>query len=55
MKTGRPKLKKEDQKAKILGLRFKMEDRILIEKTAEKSQKSLSDWARDVLLTAAGK
>jgi uncharacterized protein (DUF1778 family) len=53
MKIGRPKLEKTEQKAQIIGVRLKNEERALIEKAASKSNKGLSAWTRETLLTAA--
>ena len=46
-------MKKAEQKAKIIGVRLKNDERAMIEKAALKSNKGLSVWTRETLLTAA--
>ena len=53
MKLGRPKLKKAQQKAEIIGIRLKSDERNVVEKAAAKSKMKLSEWTRETLLTAA--
>jgi uncharacterized protein (DUF1778 family) len=53
MKMGRPKLKKSEQKAEMIGIRLKSDERGLVEKAAAKSKQRLSEWTRKTLLTAA--
>lgn len=53
MKTGRPKLKKSEQKVEMIGIRLKSDERGLVEKAAAKSNQRLSEWTRDVLLSSA--
>lgn len=53
MKTGRPKLQDEQKKAKITGVRLRVEEREMLEKAAAAQKQSLSDWMRDTLLQRA--
>jgi uncharacterized protein (DUF1778 family) len=49
---GRPKMAPGEAKTFIFSIRVSVDERSLIEKTAEAEGMSSSDWAREVLLTA---
>ena len=53
MKMGRPRLKKSEQKAQMIGIRLKSDERNLVEKAAAKSKQKLSEWTRTALISAA--
>lgn len=55
MKTGRPKLKNNEKKGQIMGVRLRSDERALVEKAAANQSQSLSDWIRNTLLTVAQK
>ena len=55
MKTGRPRINEHEKKSSITGLRLNSEERKLLEKASSKSQKTLSEWMRSVLLETAMK
>lgn len=50
---GRPQMKPEDRKGKIVGFRVEADDQALIENAAKRANLRLSDWIRDRLVTAA--
>lgn len=50
---GRPELKPEDRKGKIVGFRVEPDDRKLLQQAAKNAKLKLSDWIRDRLLAAA--
>ena len=50
---GRPPLKKGQDRGSVITLRLKPSERKALEKAAKKADKSLSAWARDVLLPQA--
>ena len=54
MKIGRPTLKKSAKKGRIIGVRFTPDERRLVEKAAEKSGKTISQWMRNAALEIAG-
>jgi len=49
----RPELKEGQQKSKILGIRFKPEERALIDSAAAAQGEKPSEWARKLLIRAA--
>ena len=53
MKTGRPRLVASEKKGKITGVRLNTTERKLIEQAAHAQSKSLSEWARETLLSNA--
>ena len=55
MKLGRPKIIATQKKSEIVAIRVRAEERDKLEDAAEKSGKSLSDWVRDVLFSAASR
>ena len=55
MKLGRPKKLKEQKKTQVVVLRVREEDRKLFFRAAKQSDKSISDWMRDALISAASR
>jgi len=49
-KGGRPKLPKAERASEVIALRVTDAERKELEEAAKRSDKSLSDWARDALL-----
>lgn len=52
-KLGRPKLPKRERNGKILGVRFTIAERRMLDDVARAAGVSLSDWSRNVLLAQA--
>jgi uncharacterized protein (DUF1778 family) len=52
---GRPKIPKQERKAKITGFRLKLSERKLIERAASIESKTLSKWVRFVLVRTAAR
>lgn len=48
-KPGRPKLPKGHAKARIVPIRFKVDDLKLMNATAKAKKQSLSEWIRDIV------
>lgn len=53
-KPGRPKLPKEQAKGKIVPVRFAVEELERVQKAAEASKQTVSQWIRSTLSTAIG-
>ncbi len=53
MKLGRPTLLKQEKKAQITGVRFRTDERGLLEKAAKLRGQKLSEWMRNILVKAA--
>jgi predicted HicB family RNase H-like nuclease len=53
-KVGRPTLPKGEAKASIMPVRLNAEDRKRIEKAAQASDQSVSQWVRSTLMAAIG-
>jgi predicted HicB family RNase H-like nuclease len=53
-RIGRPPLAKKERKATLLSVRLTEEERREVERAAKAAGVGLSEWARRVLLTAAG-
>lgn len=50
---GRPKMRPGEARTVIFSIRLSVDERDLIEKTAEDCGASASDWARDLLVAGA--
>jgi uncharacterized protein (DUF1778 family) len=55
MKLGRPKLLMEQKKTQLVVVRVRAEDEKLFLRAAKRSGKRISDWIRDVLISAASR
>jgi hypothetical protein len=52
-KVGRPKLPKEQRRARITPIKFSAEEHAFYQKKADKEGLKLSDWIREKLKSAA--
>lgn len=52
-RLGRPALPKEEVRKALIGVRVREDERDLVRKAAEAAGKSVSDWARDILVREA--
>ncbi len=50
---GRPELPAEELRSALIGVRVKPAERDLIREAADRADKSMSDWAREILVAAA--
>jgi hypothetical protein len=46
---------RERKKTQIVGVRFLVEEKDLLERAAKRNQMSLSEWIREVLISTAGR
>lgn len=53
MTLGRPPIPADEQKASLLSVRFTAAERHSLERAAQRSERTVSEWARRTLLSAA--
>lgn len=52
---GRPALPPEEVRGALIGVRVREDERDIVKKAAEAAGKSVSDWAREILVREAGR
>lgn len=52
-RLGRPALPQEEVRKALIGVRVRVDERDLVKKAAEAAGKTVSDWAREILVREA--